>query len=270
VIRYDQRVLIAGMTRSGKSELARYLFSQIRVRRVLVDPKREWSLGVGVPRVELRGGTGRTWADRLASAESEVDAIDWRQPVVHVSPLWLGRRGAQDAARAQLEALYARIDRISGPLHVWTDEGYGVSSASWAPAGLIALQVAGGGRGHGSTVCTQRPVNVAKEVLTEADYVVLFGPLDVDDVREALRGCSSFLAPDRALELMAKQPTYGYLLVSKPDRSFAIGPPLPAHYRTASAGIRRGAGPVDVDVEPSSSASAAATSDAESSSSSPA
>jgi pentatricopeptide repeat protein len=71
VIRWNQRVLIAGMTRSGKSELARYLFAQMRVRRVLVDPKREWSLGVGVPRIELHAQTAE-------QAEAEVAAIDWR------------------------------------------------------------------------------------------------------------------------------------------------------------------------------------------------
>lgn len=245
MIRFDQRVLIAGMTRSGKSELARYLFSQIRVRRVLVDPKREWSLGVGVPRVELRAQT-------MEAAVAEVKKIDFSQPVVHVSPQWLGRRGVKDAARYQLEALFARIMQVPGDLHVWIDEGYGVSSSSWAPAGLIELEVAGGGRGKGSTTCTQRPVNVAKELLTEADYVFLFGPLDKEDVTESLRGCSSFLPPEYALELMAHQPTYGYLFVSKPERSFAIGAPLPAHYRTASAGITRGTTPPGETAEPGS------------------
>lgn len=232
MIRWNQRVLIAGMTRSGKSELARYLFAQMRVRRVLVDPKREWSLGVGVPRIELHAQTAE-------HAEAEVAAIDWRQPVVHVSPAWLGRRGAKDAARYQLEALFAAIAGLPGDVHVWIDEGYGVSSSTWAPAGLIQLEVAGGGMGKGSTTCTQRPVNVAKELLTEADYLCLFGPLDREDVAESLRGCTSFLSPDRALELMAAQPRYGYLFVSKPDRSYAIAPPLPAHMRTSSAGIRR-------------------------------
>jgi pentatricopeptide repeat protein len=232
VIDWNQRILLAGMTRSGKSELARYLFSLMRVRRVLVDPKREWALGVGIPRNDLRAQT-------MDAAVAEVEAIDWTLPVVHVSPAWLGRRGARDAARYQLEALFSRIARITGNLHVWIDEGYGVSSSNWAPAGLIELEVAGGGRGKGTTTCTQRPVNVAKELLTEADHLFLFGPLDQDDVRESLRGCSSFLAPDRALELMASQPRHGYLYVNKPDRTYAIGPPLPAHLRTASAGIRR-------------------------------
>lgn len=232
MIRFDQRLLIAGMTRSGKSELARYLFAQMRVRRVLVDPKREWALGVGIPRHDLAAQT-------MEDAITEVEAIDWTLPVVHVAPAWLGKRGHRDAARYQLEALFARIMRIPGDLHVWIDEGYGVSSATWAPAGLIELEVAGGGRHKGTTTCTQRPVNVAKELLTEASHLFLFGPLDKEDVREVLRGCSSFLPPERALELMAAQPLYGYLYVDKINRTYAIGPPLPAHMRTASAGIRR-------------------------------
>jgi hypothetical protein len=243
VIDWNQRILLAGMTRSGKSEVARFLFSQMRVRRVLVDPKREWALGVGLPRHELRAQT-------MDEAVAEVEAIDWTLPVVHVSPAWLGRRGSRDASRYQLEALFARIARIPGDLHVWIDEGYGVSNSNWAPAGLLELEVAGGGRGKGTTTCTQRPVNVAKELLTEADHLFLFGPLDQEDVRESLRGCSSFLAPDRALELMASQPRHGYLYVNKPDRTYAIGPPLPAHLRTASAGIRRLTDPADAVDEP--------------------
>lgn len=232
MIRWNQRTLIAGMTGSGKSELARYLFSQIRVRRVLIDPKREWSLGVGVPRIELQATTPE-------AAEAEVAAIDWRLPVLHVSPAWLGRRGAKDAARYQLEALFAQLARLPGDLHAWIDELYGVCSANWAPAGLLQLEVAGRGMGKGTTKCTQRPVNVAKECLTESDHFFLFGPLDREDVAETLRGCTSFLSPDRALELMAQQPKFGYLYVSKPDRAYALGHPLPAHMRAATAGIRR-------------------------------
>jgi pentatricopeptide repeat protein len=127
VIRFNQRVLIAGMTRSGKSELARYLFAQMRCRRVIVDPKREWSLGVGIPRIELVATTPE-------QAAAEVAAIDWTQPVVHVAPAWLGRRGAKDAARYQLEALFAAIAALPGDVHVWIDELYGVSSSTWAPS----------------------------------------------------------------------------------------------------------------------------------------
>jgi hypothetical protein len=230
VIAWNQRVLLAGMTRSGKSTLARYLFSQMRVRRILVDPKRDWSLGARIPRIELRA---RTEDDAIA----EVARIDWTQPVVHVSPQWLGRGGKNDAARYQLEALFRRIMEIPGDLHVWIDEGYGVSSGAWAPSGLVELETAGGGRGKGSTTCTQRPVNIATELRTEADYVGLFWPLDAEDVTEALRGCRSFLEPKRALEIMNDVPQYGFLFVSKPDRSYAIGPPLPPHLREASAGI---------------------------------
>src|SRR4051812_36746887 len=100
------------MTRSGKSTLARYLFAQMRVRRVLVDPKRDWSLGNGVPRVELRGRTEE-------EARAEVERIDWRQPVVHVSPQWLGRGGKNDASRHQLEALFRKVMETPGDAHVW-------------------------------------------------------------------------------------------------------------------------------------------------------
>jgi hypothetical protein len=232
VIDWNHRVLLAGQTRSGKSEMARYLFSQIRVRRVLVDPKKEWTLGVGIPRIDMHAQT-------MDDAIAEADAIDWTSPIVHVSPAWLGKRGGNDPSRFQLEALFARIMRIPGDLCVWIDEGYGVSNSSWAPAGLIELEVAGGGRGKGSITCTQRPVNIAKELLTESFHLFLFGPLDEEDVKETLRGCTRFIPPALALELMDAQPEHGYLYVNKIARTYALGPPLPAHLRGASAGITR-------------------------------
>jgi hypothetical protein len=226
VIRFDQRVLAVGMNGSGKSELARYLTSQIRVRRVLIDPKREWSLGVNVPPIRFAGRT-------LDEYRRQLDTIDVAAlPFLHVQPKWRDRD--------QLTALFDWLDGLPGQLWVWIDEAFGVSSAAWAPDGLLSLVVAGRARGRGLIACTQRPRNIATEFKTEANHLFLFPPVDLEDVGECLRG-AAFLPPARAVELMDGLPEHGYLWVDKIGKGAAIGDPLPAHARTATAGIDRAA-----------------------------
>jgi hypothetical protein len=213
------------MNRSGKSELIRYLFSLAQVPRVLVDPKGEWTIP-GVPRHTLR-------ATFPAAADAEVAAIDWTADVVHVKPAWLGQ-SSSSPARAQLSALYDRIMRVPGELLVWTDEGYGVSSASWAPPGLLELQVAGAGMGKGHFVATQRPRNVSRELLTEADHLWLFSPLDADDIDAARRGFP-FLTQTKALELMGSLEPHGFLWADRREKRLAVCSPLTTAEMTLGA-----------------------------------
>jgi hypothetical protein len=228
VIGYAQRTLAVGMTRSGKSTLLAWFFANLRVRRALVDPKGEWQLA-GVPRVDLA-------AHDAAGAEAEVKAkLDPAAPLFHVKPAWLGQPGS----REQLTALYAFLDRLRGPLTVWTDEAYGVSNASWAPPGLLSLQVAGAGRGHGHLVATQRPRNIAKELVTEADHVFIFPPLDTEDLIESRRGLP-FLKQGDAIELAGEVPEYGYLWADRRERRVDVGDPLPDYLRAhADRTVRR-------------------------------
>jgi hypothetical protein len=222
VIGYGQRVASVGMNGSGKSELLRFLFSQLNVRRALVDSKGEWRLP-GVQRVTLTAQT-------LDEARAEIDErVDLAAPLIHVRPAWLGQPGSKE----QLAALYGALDRIRGPLTVWTDEAYAVSSSTWAPPGLLELQVGSRARGHGHFVATQRPRNVAKELLTEADHVFLFPPLDTEDLRESRRGMP-FLDQDRAVTLGRELPRYGYLWADRREGAVTVFDPLPDYLRVAA------------------------------------
>jgi hypothetical protein len=125
---------------------------------------------------------------------------------------------------------------VRGPYTCWIDEAYGVSSASWAPAGLLELVTGGRGLGHGVVACSQRPRNIAKELLTEADHLMLFPPVDVEDVKECLRG-AAFLPVAKAIELLNATPRHGFLWIDKKRQTYALAPPLPAHERERDAGI---------------------------------
>lgn len=218
-ISYAHRTVAVGMTRSGKSEILRHLFTRMATRRVLVDPKGEWVLE-GAPMHQLT-------AAGVDQARAEIEAIDWSAPLVHVQPAWQGA-GAREA-RAQLAALYDRIARIPGELVVWTDEAYGVSSGSWSPGGFFNLLVAGAGRGHGHLAATQRPRNVARELFTEADHLFVVPPLATEDFAHVITEGAPFLPLADARDLAADLPRHGYLYVDRRDQAVLIGDPLPAH-----------------------------------------
>ncbi len=227
MIGYQERTLLAGMTQSGKSELANYLFSLLRVRRIVIDSKGEWTLpGVKCWHLRARDREG---------ARFEVDGIDWQAPIIHIRHAWLGHG---DGSREQLEALFARIARLPPPSTTVLHEAYAVSSATWTPAGLLQHVTAGQGRGHGLIVCTQRPRNIATVLKTEASHVFVFPPLTTDDLDEAISGVP-FLPRSQALELAATVPKYGYLWADRNERRTDVGDPLPDYLRADTAKLIR-------------------------------
>ncbi len=224
MIGYQQRVVAVGMNRSGKSEILRYLWSQLRCRRVLVDPKGEWQVA-GAPLHRLQ-------AQDEATARAEVAALPWAEPIVHVRPAWHGSGNRQ--ARAQLQALYARIALLPGACCTWTDEGYGVSSSNWCPPGLSEILVAGAARGHGHLAAFQRPRNVAVELLSEADHLFVVPPLTGDDLAHVLTNGAPFVELGEARRLVAELPRHGYLYVDRREQRLLVGDPLPEWMRQAN------------------------------------
>lgn len=232
MIAYWHKAFLAGMNGSGKSELLNWLWSQLAVRRVLVDSKREWSLA-GVAPVDLRS-VDNDEAGGFPAARAEVDAIDWDQPIIHVRHAALGNPGS----RGQLSALFAKIHRLPGPVSTAIHEAVKVSSAAWCPPGLREELTSGASREHGVLAASQRPRHVAKELLTEAQHVFLFPPLDVDDLKEARRG-TPFLSVEQAIAWTANVPAFGYLWADRQARAVAIGDPLPNDLRLQTASLIR-------------------------------
>lgn len=196
------RIALVGMTQSGKSTYARVLFEHARCRRLLVDPKHSWRVDGVLP-------------------VDDVAAVDWRAPVIHFRPRW--------ADRAQSDELYrAAFHHLRGSSLIWTDEAYGVSSSSWPAAGggFVTIQTQGAELGIGHIVCTQRPVNAARETFTEADHVILFPPLDDDDLKTARQGAAFAPLEELRAHLAALEP-HGYLHLDRRARAMRVGAPLP-------------------------------------------
>lgn len=156
-VAFNERALVVGKTQSGKSTFARFLFGRMTgARRILVNPKGEdYRLGVPVA--------------------SDVAAIDWAAPVVDFVP--------RTTRQELYEQLYAAILDHGGPTVVWLDEGFGPTSGNRAPDSLLVVQQQGAQREIGHLVCTQRPVNIAVPLRTEAEHFFIFvPPISFDDL----------------------------------------------------------------------------------------
>jgi DNA helicase HerA-like ATPase len=200
----SDRLLLVSSTGAGKSTLAAYLFSQFRSQRVLVDPKNEWT---------LRGGASVRGIGTLAR---ELD----RAPLVRFVPA--------TGDRAETEALYAELFQRRR-LVVWTDEAYAVSEASWCPRGLRLLQTQGRALELGHIVCTQRPRNIARELLTEAEHIFVFRHgLAADDLHAV--SLELGLSRDELRAELGRLEPYGFLWFDRRLQHLGACPPLPASY----------------------------------------
>jgi hypothetical protein len=185
-VAYNDRCLIVGKTQSGKTTFARHLFAGFGgARRLLVNVKGR--VHIGVPAVR------------------DVAAIDWLAPVVDFVPPTL--------ERDVWEGLYERIRAAPGPRVVWLDEASGPTGKGYAPVYLRVVQQQGAELGIGHIVCSQRPVNIASELVTEAEHIFIFGlpgRLDLKHLADELGVPTDYLA-GRIEQLRAREGDYSFI-----------------------------------------------------------
>jgi hypothetical protein len=217
-IRYNDRSLVLGQTRSGKSELLNVIFSSFQAQRVLVDTKDEWAIS-GVPRV------------------ADVDAIDWRAPVIHFA----SERGDP----AEFDELFDRAYRQRGPMVVAVHELGDLCDyqPNRTPPAFRRYLSMGAAHGLGLLGASQRPVEMPRRARTEAEHVFAVVPrLDPDDVAVVARMMN--LPPERLGrdldELQQAHGLHSFLWFDRRSRSLAGYQPLPASWRRRSIVQRRG------------------------------
>lgn len=159
-VAYNDRALIIGKTTSGKSEIARFLFSLMTgARRVLVNVKGLADVGV----------------EPIYAPE-----FDPRAPIVNIVP--------PTTDQGFIEDVYAYVLAIGGPTVVWLDEAFGPTKGGRAPDSLLIVQTQGAQRQIGHIVCSQRPQDIAVPLRTEAEhFFIVVPPISYPDLEVLAR-----------------------------------------------------------------------------------
>lgn len=150
-IRHNDRVFIQGKTESGKTVLARHVFSHMKgCRRTVIDVKGHLT----IPDVEPA---------RMP------EELDLAAPVSHYIP--------SELEDEEYEELFKALWFAGGPRMIWLDESTGPTRKNWAPKYLRQIVQQGREPSEiGVLACSQRPVNVESTLRTEAEHVFIFVP----------------------------------------------------------------------------------------------
>jgi hypothetical protein len=213
-VAFNQRVFVAGQTRSGKSEILNYLFSSIRCQRVLLDTKGgEWE----IPGVE---------------PATDVGSIDWRQPTIHVVTQTTGT----DEIAELFNAFYGRRSPLTVCCHELGDLcGF---NANATPAAVDNYISKGGAWGKGLFGGSQRPRQMPTRMKTEVQHVfITTPPMSAADMREiedmGLPVDRGQLAP-MVKQLGVEHGEYAFLHLPKGAHLEPVAwAPLPEHLRAA-------------------------------------
>lgn len=205
MIRLGQRALAVGKTGEGKSEALLHTFSLHTGQRLLVDAGDHYTLGPAA----LEEGA--------LEADSPRD-LDWRFRTIRYVP----RRPGDLAEMDELyRAIYAR-----GRVLVLADEVEEVAPVGRTPHGVKRVVKQGRKRLLTHLAATQRPYGVDPSIITEAEHVLVFRLLGVQDV--------SAVAPRLGMETnelareLAQLQQHSYLYAELGAEHVLRMPPLPA------------------------------------------
>lgn len=194
------RVVAAGMTGTGKSQVLLCLFADDPGQRVLIDVNDAYELGPAT----LEDPYG--WQETDDPRE-----IDWRLRTIRIVPPLAGR-----AAREWYDDVYAAIwDRSQrhedlGPLTVLLDESVGPTSASYAPPHLLLAVTQGRKQRLRHMAAMQEVFNVEPLLLSQAEHGFFFDPGGRPDNHDRIGQRLGWSGRDVAEEFRLLAEQYGY------------------------------------------------------------
>lgn len=220
-IEYNQRVFVAGQTRSGKSEFLNLLFSQFRCQRFLLDTK------------------GGEW--RVPNVEPTTDAaeIDWREPIIH----FVTQTSEVEEIEELFGALNGRRDLVACVHELGDLCGH---STNRTPPAVNRYLAQGGAWGRGLLGASQLPVDMPKRAKTEVQHIFTFAPpLGRDDLQTIAKMISGIKADELKAMLEEAEREFGrHTFIWFPKGAGGeptIYPPLPKHLRDRII-VKRAAG----------------------------
>jgi ABC-type dipeptide/oligopeptide/nickel transport system ATPase component len=208
-VRLNDRMAVFGMTGSGKSVLAHYMFRSVP-NRLPTDsnPVGFWRMCIDV--------TDSVVDDSLTFYDPR--NIPWSS----ASSL----RFVPDIGRLEddINEVYEGIME-HGSCWVWLDEANEVSSAHRTIIGLRRILLQGRKFQIGNCSVTPRPVDITKSITTQSEHHFIFTLIEQDDRKRVAKNVGMEL--DEFDAMMSDLPPFGYVWFSVRDKTLYEMPPLP-------------------------------------------
>jgi hypothetical protein len=216
-LEHEHRLFVTGITRSGKSSLARALTLASKTRRLIIDPADDVSGVTSIAGEVVFSDPLR----RLNSRGEDWHAAAWAR-FVPTDPFDL----------EVYDALY-RWAFHAGPRMIWCDEAGMVMPARRASPAVRRYLVQGAKRGLGHIACHTRPREVDPNLLALSAHLVVFDLPNPADVAHVAQACG-LPAGELQAELRRLEP-HGFVWVDRAAKTMFVNPPL----RSRSTASRR-------------------------------
>ncbi|MGH2612658.1 MAG: hypothetical protein ACRDFB_06360 [Rhabdochlamydiaceae bacterium] len=221
-IRPNDRICIFGMTGTGKSILAHYIFWQVPVR--LPDDEHP-TVGFWRICIDITDSIVDESVTFYTPDEIPWDLSDSLRFVPNI-----------DTIETDVDILYQEI-MLHGSCWVWLDEANEISSAHKTVPGFRKVLLQGRKFLIGNCSVTPRPVDINKSIITQSEHQFIFGLVDEGD-RRRVAGNVGMTLEDFDV-VMSQLPDFGYLWYSVRDRTIFPMPPLPLDVVDSLEGVGR-------------------------------
>lgn len=198
---------IFGMTGSGKSVLAHYMFRSVPNKLPTEKTDGFWRLCIDV-------------TDSIVD-----DAVTFYDPVNVPWAEASSLRFVPDVEdlENQINEVYNQV-MLHGNVWVWLDEANEVSSAHRTIVGLRRVLLQGRKFQIGNCSVTPRPVDITKSITTQSEHHFIFTLIEQDDRKRVAKNVGMELEEFDAM--MSELPPFGYVWFSIRDKTIFEMPPL--------------------------------------------
>jgi len=200
-IEHRDRIVVVGMTESGKSWIARQIFLAAAGPKLVIDPTDS----------EICDVPG-------AVVARDPERVDLSAPVSRFVP-----RDPCDLKA--YDTLYGRINALPGPFYVWDDECRFSMPANGTPPQARTYVITKRKRQMGWLGCNTRALDLFKECKGAARHIISTEMGSTDDREDLAKYLS--IRPGEMDAIYSELEPFGFWWFTRRDRTVTVCPPIP-------------------------------------------